>query len=148
MDLGMTFLPLEVPYVPPAPAPPLAPSPPRLANAVPSLTTPIPTITSLNKILLETTHDPALKIAWCKDVCFLVDRQQPGSVTEIRTGPVRILDPQLLRLSQIAVLADIIPCKNASADTALPSRGYLLASRLPRIWCLSGSGEAQSENGV
>ncbi|KAF8137269.1 HCP-like protein [Boletus edulis] len=86
--------------------PPQAPSPPR-QNGVPSLTAPLPTIQSLATALptiQQSSHDPALKITWARDVLMLVDRaQQNASDDTPPVGPVTIQDPQLLRLVQIAV---------------------------------------------
>lgn len=50
----------------------------------------------------DPSFDPARKVIWCRDIFFLVDRLNQ-SATEGTTGPVRIEDPQLLRLTQIAV---------------------------------------------
>jgi len=56
----------------------------------------------------QPNHDPALKIAWARDVFSLVDRiHQPSTAIEsagsTTTGPIIISDPQLLRLVQVAV---------------------------------------------
>ena len=48
------------------------------------------------------SFDPARKVVWCRDIFFLVDRVNQ-SAPEPPTGPVHIEDPQLLRLTQIAV---------------------------------------------
>jgi hypothetical protein len=42
-------------------------------------------------------------MAWARDVMFLVDRIQSPPSTEPSPGPVPIADPQLFRLSQVAV---------------------------------------------
>lgn len=86
--------------------PPKAPSPPRSTAALPSLTATLPTLPTLTTALpsiQQPTHDPALKIAWCRDVLFLVDRLQQTSATDTPVGPAHISDPQLARLVQIAV---------------------------------------------
>lgn len=84
--------------------PPKPPSPPK---GPPSLTAQLPTISSLSAALpsiQQPTYDPAFKVAWCKDVIFLVDRLQQGpAATDPPNGPARITEPQLLFLSQIAV---------------------------------------------
>lgn len=48
------------------------------------------------------SFDPARKVVWCRDIFFLVDHLNQ-SATDGPTGPVHIEDPQLLRLTQIAV---------------------------------------------
>lgn len=50
----------------------------------------------------DPSFDPARKVVWCRDIFFLVDRLNQ-SATDGPTGPVHIEDPQLLRLTQIAV---------------------------------------------
>ncbi|KAG0706871.1 HCP-like protein [Suillus ampliporus] len=75
-------------------------------SAVPSLTAPIPTVQSLSTALptiQQPAHDPALKLAWARDVLLLVDRTQHPSATDIPSGPVIITDPQLQRLVATAV---------------------------------------------
>lgn len=98
------------PY-PPSPNPPTrSPFPPpnnaqasSPANA--SLTAPLPTIQTLLGALpsmQDPSFDPAKKVVWCRDIFFLVDRLHQAT-PETPVGPVHIEDPQLLRLSQIAV---------------------------------------------
>ncbi|KIK36716.1 hypothetical protein CY34DRAFT_811059 [Suillus luteus UH-Slu-Lm8-n1] len=99
---------------------PVSPRPPQLQHsppmhppsraqsqsAVPSLTAPIPTIQSLSTALptiQQPAHDPALKLAWARDVLLLVDRTRYPSATDIPAGPVTITDPQLQRLVATAV---------------------------------------------
>lgn len=104
---AMAALSFNAPQPPPAHAraqstygpPPKAPSPPR---GVPALTAPLPTIPTLSASLaaIQQGGDPAVRIAWCRDVFFLVERTSPQSDTP---GPVRISDPQLARLAQVAV---------------------------------------------
>lgn len=80
--------------------------PPRAQSAVPSLTAPLPTIQSLSTALptiQQPAHDPALKLAWARDVLLLVDRTQQPSPTDIPAGPVSIPDPQLQRLASTAI---------------------------------------------
>lgn len=50
----------------------------------------------------DPSFDPVRKVVWCRDIFFLVDRLNQ-SASESPTGPVHIEDPQLLRLTQIAV---------------------------------------------
>lgn len=70
------------------------------------LTAPLPTISNLSAALpsIQSSPDPQ-KIAWARDVTFLVDRLMvagSGS-TEVPQGPARILDPQLTRCTQVAI---------------------------------------------
>lgn len=76
---------------------------PSPANS--SLTAPLPAIQTLADALpsiQDPSFDPARKVVWCRDIFFLVDRLNQSS-SEPSTGPVHIEDPQLLRLTQIAV---------------------------------------------
>ncbi len=91
----------------PPPPPASAPSPPA-GSASPSLAAPLPTIVNLQGALhavQNPQHDPFLKISWCRDVFFLVDRaqQNPNPGTDPVVGPVVISDPLLQRLAHIAV---------------------------------------------
>ncbi|KAF8643382.1 hypothetical protein AX16_009052 [Volvariella volvacea WC 439] len=83
---------------------PRAPSPP---SVLPSLTAPLPTLQQLNVALptvQQPTHDPALRVAWCRDVLFLVDRATgAANANDPPVGPVTIPDPQLQQLVQVAV---------------------------------------------
>lgn len=79
---------------------------PESSTGPPSLTAPLPTIPSLTSALpsiQNPSHDPALRIAWVRDVLFLVDRAQGSPLGEPQIGPVTIHDPQLLKLTQVAV---------------------------------------------
>jgi len=70
-----------------------------------SLTAPLPTIQTLTDAISsiqDPSLDPARKVVWCRDIFFLVDRLNQ-SASEAPIGPVHIEDPQLLRLTQIAV---------------------------------------------
>lgn len=97
------------PY-PPLPYPsPHTPQPPQITRSPSptnaSLTAPLPTIATLTGAIpsmQDPTFDPAIKVVWCRDVFFLVDRLNQ-SASDGATGPVHIEDPQLLRLTQIAV---------------------------------------------
>lgn len=78
-------------------------------DATAALIAPLPAISTLVAALptiQQPSHDPALKIVWCRDVIFLVDRlhqQSTGSPDALQVGPVTITDPQLQYLAQVAV---------------------------------------------
>ncbi|KAF8843893.1 HCP-like protein [Paxillus ammoniavirescens] len=103
-------------------APPQVPSPPRQIGA-PSLTAPLPSVQSLTAALptvQQPNHDPTLKVNWARDVFMLVDRTQQNSSDDTPpVGPVTIQDPQLLRLSQVAVPL-IVQIASAHHPTPLP----------------------------
>ena len=85
---------------------PQAPQP--APSTLPSLTAPLPVLAQLQSAagaIQSLTHDPALKVAWCRDVFFLIDRSQQDSVpgADPPIGVVTITDPILFRLAQIAV---------------------------------------------
>ncbi|KAH9072877.1 HCP-like protein [Lactarius deliciosus] len=79
------------------------------ASEPPSLTAPLPTISSLIAALpsVQTPNNtPASKIAWCRDVIGLVDRlyvipNQTGSA-DPAPGPIHVADQELNRLVEIA----------------------------------------------
>lgn len=82
-------------------SPPSPPSPP-------SLTAPLPLIAQLQSAsttIQSPSHDPVLKVAWCRDVFFLIERAQRNPVpgADPPVGPITIKDPLLSRLAQIAV---------------------------------------------
>ena len=92
----------------PSPPPPPFPQPHPPPAALPSLTASLPVLAQLQSAataIQSPSHDPALKVAWCRDVFFLIDRANPDSVpgADPPVGPVSITDPTLLRLAQIAV---------------------------------------------
>ncbi|GLB33763.1 putative HCP-like protein [Lyophyllum shimeji] len=91
-----------LPFSSPDPAPQRT-SPPAAA----SLTAPAPTVATLQPAvpnIHNPTFDPALKIAWARDVLALVDRTLNTSPsTDPPVGPAIINDPALLRLAQLAV---------------------------------------------
>ena len=94
----LSFPSAHSPYQPPQPT--HDPSP---TNA--SLTAPLPAIQTLTGAIpsmQDPSFDPARKIVWCRDILFLVDRLNQ-SAPETPSGPVHIEDPQLMRLTQIAV---------------------------------------------
>ncbi|KAF5365120.1 hypothetical protein D9758_011028 [Tetrapyrgos nigripes] len=139
-------------YSSPAPpsygAPKTGTSSPTPSGAPPSLTAPIPTIPSLSQamaIVQNTSHDPALKVTWCRDVLFLVDRAHatatgvsPGS--EPPAGPVMLEDPQLNKLAQVAVPIILQIANGASAypgGTGMPPH---VAEALYHRACLTSSG--------
>ena len=94
-------------------------SPPRPDTATggpPSLTAPLPTIGGLTAAIASIQQpgaDPAAQVGWCRDVLSLVTRAEslqtaasnPTNVTssDPPVGPVRIGDPALQRLVDIAV---------------------------------------------
>lgn len=92
---------------------PLRLSPPQSAasppvHTPPTLTAPLPTIANLQGALHAVqlqTHDPFLKIAWCRDVFALVDRSQqnPSPTTDPAFGPLVITDPTIHRLVHVAL---------------------------------------------
>ncbi|KIL58303.1 hypothetical protein M378DRAFT_332549 [Amanita muscaria Koide BX008] len=84
--------------------PPKPPSPPKSDG--PSLTAVIPTVASLQAVaqpIQQPNYDPASKIAWARDVLFLVNRAQQNGSTDPPVGPVTITDQNLLKLAHIAV---------------------------------------------
>ena len=82
----------------------------KSSSEPPSLTAPLPTISSLIAALpsVQTPNNtPASKIAWCRDVVGLVDRlyvipNQTGSA-DPPSGPIHVADQELNRLVEIAV---------------------------------------------
>ncbi|KAF5345956.1 hypothetical protein D9756_010911 [Leucocoprinus leucothites] len=114
--------PPPLPHHQPSQPPPVsAPSPP--ISVAPALTAPLPTIANLQGALhaiQNPQHDPFLKVAWCRDVFFLVDRaqQNPSPSTDPAVGPVVINDPLLHRLAHVAV-PTILQLANAT-QTPLP----------------------------
>ncbi|KAF8319199.1 hypothetical protein F5887DRAFT_905608 [Amanita rubescens] len=80
--------------------PPKAPSPPPDS---PSLTAQIPTIATLQAVALsvqQPNYDQLSKVAWSRDVIFLVNRSQQNSSTDPTTP---IADPNLIRLAHVAI---------------------------------------------
>ncbi|KAF8155421.1 hypothetical protein B0H34DRAFT_798611 [Crassisporium funariophilum] len=94
-------------YATPPTSKPTSPPPQQQPPSIPSLTAPLPIleqlVTAANAIQ-SPTHDPALKIAWCRDVFFLIERgQHTPAGTDPPIGPLTIPDPALARLAHIAV---------------------------------------------
>ena len=98
--------------VSPPPALPSAQNPPpQMASPQPisSISAPLPQLAQLESatpVVTSPNHDPALKIAWCRDIFFLVERQRHEVVTPSTdpiVGPVNINDPALARLAPLAV---------------------------------------------
>ncbi|KAI0346356.1 HCP-like protein [Trametopsis cervina] len=95
---------------PPPPAPQASAS-----SSPPSLIAPLPTVAGLTASLSSIRQpdtDPTQKIGWCRDVLALVNRAEslqattknPTSVSnDAPVGPVRIGDPQLQRLVEVAL---------------------------------------------
>jgi hypothetical protein len=82
------------------------PPSPQRQPGVPALVAPLPNLQTLAaavSTIQQPNHDPNLKITWCRDVLFLVDRFQQIASTDAPVGPAYIADPQLARLAQIAV---------------------------------------------
>ncbi|KAJ2913003.1 hypothetical protein MD484_g7427, partial [Candolleomyces efflorescens] len=113
------------PYPQPPPAPPTPAMPPSRPTPSPSpsnsLTAALPSIPTLLQALPSITspgHDPSLKIAWARDVCFLADRahhlhlqlttpvgQPVPSVSDPIIGPMPLsaLDASIGQLATAAV---------------------------------------------
>ncbi|KZS98298.1 HCP-like protein [Sistotremastrum niveocremeum HHB9708] len=86
----------------PPPPPRPQPSPPRMnAQGQPALTANLPTVQSLSDT--QGVTDPAQRIAWAKDVLYLVDRSQGAGGTSSNVGPAKITDPALYDLAGTAV---------------------------------------------
>ncbi|TFK37925.1 hypothetical protein BDQ12DRAFT_684353 [Crucibulum laeve] len=88
-----------------------------------SLTATLPTLPLLQsavQVVQQPSHDPGLKITWCRDVFFLVDRTVLGSAptSDPPTGPLQIPDPALERLTRVAV-----PLVLQLASAAAPQPG-------------------------
>ncbi|KDQ32200.1 hypothetical protein PLEOSDRAFT_1111124 [Pleurotus ostreatus PC15] len=104
--------------------PPKAPSPPRSTAAAPSLTATLPTIATLLQALptvQSPSHDPTLRLAWARDVIFLVNRSQNSQSNDIPVGPATISDPQLARLVQTAVPLVVELASPRSPQTPVPA---------------------------
>ncbi|KAJ7274892.1 hypothetical protein C8J57DRAFT_1177748 [Mycena rebaudengoi] len=96
----------------PSPLPPRLPSPPRDG----ALTVPLPSVAALSAALPTVTHpshDPALQLAWARDVLFLVDRT---------------VSPNLLPTSPLALAAVPLILALASASPPLPEAVHLRAT--------------------
>lgn len=102
-------------YTSPGAAPPVATTGPS-GTAPPSLTAPLPTVAGLTTLVpsvRQAGYDPVQKVAWCRDVLSLVNRAEGLQVTganpvnvvstDVAVGPVRIGDPQLQRLIDVAI---------------------------------------------
>ncbi|EDR08293.1 uncharacterized protein LACBIDRAFT_297827 [Laccaria bicolor S238N-H82] len=117
------------------------PPPPAASNnsSIPSLTSPLPTLAQLSSaanIVQSPTHDPKLRIAWCRDVFFLIDKANAFNIattnpttsdlfstppSDSPVGPIIITDPALLSLSQIAVPLVLQLASSSAGMTPLPS---------------------------
>jgi hypothetical protein len=76
-------------------------------NGPPSLTAPLPTISSLIAGLPSVQTPAATKVAWCRDVVGLVDRlyvapNQTGSA-DPPSGPIHVADQELNNLVETAI---------------------------------------------
>ncbi|KAG5343090.1 hypothetical protein C0989_000080 [Termitomyces sp. Mn162] len=89
----------------------------------PSLTAPMPTIATLQPAVpaIQTpNYDPALKVAWARDVLALVNRTiNPSTSTDPPAGPAVIHDLALLRLVQLAV-PTVLQIAASSTQPILP----------------------------
>jgi hypothetical protein len=74
-------------------------SPPSLISPLPS----IPNLAAALPTIQKSSHDPALKVTWARDVFFLVDRLQQNPGPDGPVGPAYIPDEILARLVQTAV---------------------------------------------
>ncbi|KAG6814211.1 hypothetical protein H0H92_000888 [Tricholoma furcatifolium] len=123
--MASPFAPNQAPsYTYPSPEPIQQPNLQLSAqSAAPSLTAPIPTIATLQPAvpnIQNPNYDPALKIAWARDVFALVDRTvNTSSSTDPPAGPAIIHDPALLRLAQLAVPM-VLQIASAAAQPAPP----------------------------
>ena len=97
--------------------------------STPFLTAPLPVLGQLEEaapIVQQPTHDPTLKVAWCRDVFYLIKCSiQASSKTDLPIGPVTIPDPSLARLAHIAVP---LVLQLASSHPTPPPQGQ----KLPR----------------
>ncbi|KAI0066915.1 HCP-like protein [Artomyces pyxidatus] len=83
----------------------LRPAEPPRSSEPPSLTAPLPTISSLLAGLQSVqnpTASPQSRIAWCRDILALVERMYPAA-EDAPPGPVHITDSELARMADIAV---------------------------------------------
>ncbi|KAI5119311.1 hypothetical protein M0805_004555 [Coniferiporia weirii] len=123
-------------------APP--PSPPR-SSGPPSLTAPLPTVSSLQSALpsmQSPNADLSSKVAWIRDVLLLVNRASAAAQgtsastgasagTDLQTGPARIIDGALQRLADTAVplLIAIVPAAPAPGQKLSPPAAEALYMR-------------------
>ena len=104
-NLSMTSIPPPAPLAlqPPPPPATTTTTTSQLPPSVPSLTASIPILSQLQEAaqhVVSPTHDPALKIAWCRDVFVLVDRATGSlAATDPPVGPVTLVDTALDRLA-------------------------------------------------
>ncbi|KAJ4499385.1 hypothetical protein C8R41DRAFT_815485 [Lentinula lateritia] len=111
---------------------------PPSSSSSSSLTAPLPTIPSLSSSTPTPTSDPAIKVAWSRDVLFLIERAHaiasgspPG---EPINGSVLITDTALLDLANIAIpfileIASLPPSpSNPYIAESIYHRASLLAS--------------------
>ncbi|KAI0051382.1 HCP-like protein [Auriscalpium vulgare] len=104
--------------------------PPATAAAAadpPSLTAPLPTISSLlaaEQPIQNPNGNPASKLAWSRDVLSLVERMHPPP-EDAPPGPVHITDSELSRLADIAVPLIL---QLAGTQHPIPEAVYLRAT--------------------
>jgi TPR repeat protein len=118
--------------------PPKSPSPPaNPQGGAPSLTAQLPTVASLYAALSTADRpnsDPAVKVAWARDVLGLVERAQPP---DRQPGPARLEDAELARLTT----QHAIPMLMSFCANAQPPYPKHVAEALYWRACLSNSGE-------
>lgn len=105
-----------------APYQPLLEALPLKQTGTPPLTAVLPAIPSLtdaSQAIKDTSCDPATKVAWCRDVYFIVDRlqQNVGLSAKPTAEPALITDPQLNILFQYAVTTVL----QISSPNSMPS---------------------------
>jgi hypothetical protein len=148
-NLSLTLAPLppstsnntSIPSLPPPTSnnPNIPQTPASSSSSIPSLTSPLPTLVQLSSaanIVQSPTHDPKLRIAWCRDVFYLIDKANTFSIpttnpatsdllstppSDSPVGPIIITDPALLSLSQIAVPLVLQLASSSAGITPLPS---------------------------
>ncbi|KAJ3721394.1 HCP-like protein [Lentinula guzmanii] len=111
-----------------------------------SLTAPLPTIPALQSAMSTIQlpkHDPALKVAWARDVMFLVERAHAMATNspmgDPPNGPVEIHDGALLKLAQVAVPM-ILDIASTFSTTTTPTAPHVSEALFHRASLLaSGS---------
>lgn len=88
----------------------------------PSVVAPLPTIASLTSSAssIATSSDPASKVKWAKDVLALVDRTAPASKSKAETSGSKITDPDLVRLTDMAIQHIMNIAGNVAAGGPIP----------------------------
>lgn len=83
---------------------------------------PLPTIASLTSSAssIATSSDPASKVKWAKDVLALVDRAAPASKSKAEASGSKITDPDLVRLTDMAIQHIMNIAGNVAAGGPIP----------------------------